>query len=233
MKDSKFALLANGTIKTALLKVVYKRLIFYGGSKSHDGVFKRAADNVNNDYSKSDKVKKEDFILIKTAKTIVDKINSEEDNIVQSIDVFCHGGRDELYFSHNEMWGDNDLYKNQKEESADANYWWNSSRTLNDINYNVFTNTVKIEIHGCTTGSYDEGKDSPFAEVFSKHIYNAGKTKSIVIAHGTKSNPNMHKTLKGDDYRHGFRRIFHNGKQLFTTRKEGRITASEINKHLK
>ncbi len=53
------------------------------------------------------------------------------------------------------------------------------------------------------------------------------------MGHVDYANPNNHKTLKGSDYRHGGRRVFHNGKELFFTRKEGRITASEINKYFK
>lgn len=222
-----------GETRSLTLTVDYKRMIFYGGAKqsSHNATFLNAANNTNKDYG-ADKVKTEDFIAIKSAATIVDKINDQSENTVQSIDIFCHGGRDELYFAHKEWAGDNDLYKNQKEESKDANYPWNDSKTLNDIDYSVFTNNAKIEIHGCNTGSYDEGKDSPFAEVLSKKLKDAGKTKVVVVAHVDSANPNMHKSLKGDDYRHGGRRIFHNGKELFFTRKEGRITGAEINKHL-
>lgn len=214
------------------LVVKIKRLIFHGGAKqsSHNNTFLNAANIVNNDYG-ADKAESGDIIAIKTAATIVDKINDEEPNSIQSIDIFSHGGRDELYFAHSEWVGDNDLYKNQEQESKDANYWTNDSKTLDDIDYNVFTDTAKIEIHGCTVGSYDVGMDSPFAEVMSKKLEEAGKTKAVVIGHGTKANPNQHTTLTGDDYRHGLRRVFHNGGELFTTRQEGRISVEEINSH--
>ena len=40
-------------------------------------------------------------------------------------------------------------------------------------------------------------------------------------------------TAYENDYRHGTRRVYHNGKELFLYRKEGRILGSEIKKHLK
>ncbi|MFK7750388.1 MAG: hypothetical protein AB8B65_18495, partial [Kordia sp.] len=210
----------------------YKRMIFYGGSKTHDDLFKRAGKNVNNDYG-SDKVKPKDFTQIETAATIVDKINSEEDNSIQSIDIFSHGGTNELHFKESEIAGNNNLYKDKKTEKKDAGYFWNDSKNLDHIDYDKFTNNAKIEIHGCNTASIEgDNSDPPFAQVLSKKLGDAGKSNAVVIGHATYANPNAHKKLKGDDYRHGLRRVFHNGTVLFTTRKEGRITGSEINKYL-
>ena len=63
----------------------------------------------------------------------------------------------------------------------------------------------------------------------SKYLYDAGKVKSFVIRHVTNANPNQHKTLQGNDYRHGGRRIYHNGLEFLFTREEGRITSKKLN----
>ena len=224
----------NVVSKDATLVIKTKRLMFYGGAKqqSHNNTFKNAANAVNKDYGET-KAKAEDIIAIETAETIVDKINSEKPNSIQSIDIFSHGGRDALYFKDDDMFGSDNLYKNQKKESDHANYWWNDSKHLGDIDYNVFTDDAIIEFHGCTVGSYDEGLDAPFAEVMSTHLTKAGKSKAVTIGHGTKANPDQHKTLKGDDYRHGLRRVFYKGSELFTTKLEGRIAAKKIKTSIK
>ena len=48
----------------------------------------------------------------------------------------------------------------------------------------------------------------------------------------TDANPDDHSMGKVDDYRHGRRRVFHNGEVLFFTGVEGRILGSEIKKFL-
>ena len=46
-------------------------------------------------------------------------------------------------------------------------------------------------------------------------LYEAGKEESVVIGHSEKANPNINgskTTIKQQDYRHGKRQIFNNGK---------------------
>lgn len=206
----------------------YVRLIFYGGSKKHDDLFKRAAIQVNDDYQV--KVEPEHFYQIVDATTIVDTINSFDQSTIQSVDIFCHGGPEALYFKK----GRNDLYKNNdvRRYYQVANY---KSKTLDDIDYGAFTESAKIELHGCNSGSLDIEDENfePFAELMSEKLSGAGKGNAVVIAHGTKANPNAHKTLDGDDYRHSLRRVFNGGENLFRTKKEGRLTATDINKFLR
>jgi RHS repeat-associated protein len=207
----------------------FVRLIFIANSKEHNDVFNRAAENVNIDYT----VKADEIEIVNDGQELVGKINSQEANSVQSIDIVGHGGSDELYFKHGEWWGDNDFYKNSKAEKAEAGYWTNDSANTLDIDYGVFTNNAKIEMHGCQTASItNENKGDNLASNFSKELTKAGKTDAVVIAHTTEANPDAHETLDGDDYRHGHRRIYHDGEILFTTRAEGRIPASAINKYL-
>ena len=79
-------------------------------------------------------------------------------------------------------------------------------------------------------------------------MYEAGKTESMVIGHSTEANPNLPSTKrkKGEtdkerkkwanisqDYHHGERKVYNNGKVILTTTKEGRITGEEIREALK
>jgi hypothetical protein len=73
-------------------------------------------------------------------------------------------------------------------------------------------------------------------EEFSEQIYKAGRKKAYVIGHTDKSNPNINgskTTIKEQDYRHGERSIYHNGRLLKTTKKEGLISHDEIQGFIK
>jgi hypothetical protein len=148
--------------------------------------------------------------------------------------IFSHGSELALYVKRVFILGLNQsLYVNEEIEQEHKNILGEYSGNLSEINYSKFTNTAIIEIHGCNTGSVEEkNKNINFSMIFSKHLHDAGKTKSVVIGHVTKANPNQHKTLTGSDYRHGGRRVYHNGKELFFTRIEGRITSAMINQKL-
>lgn len=201
----------------------YTRLIFYGGSNNDDDLFLRAATNVNNEY----KIKAS-YTKISDAQTIINGINNQTDNSVQSVDIFSHGGDQQLYFKRDIL--SNDLYK-----SSDSEPWYSSgdSGNLDEINFSKFTENAKVEIHGCNTGSItEENGGNNFASYFSKKLGDAGKKNAVVISHVDYANPNKHETLTGDDYRHGVRRVYHNGEVLFRTKQEGRITASTINSYL-
>jgi RHS repeat-associated protein len=202
------------------------RLMFVGkASKTSDNnAFKQAATNLNKEYTDS----KASIFYISTGKEIVNEINNSSKKI-QSIDFFSHSGHNGMFFTHDEWLGDNDFYINDAEENKVAGYWTNDSADLSEIDYTKFTNDAKVEFHGCNSGNKDFADN--MASEFSKSMYGAGKTKSVAIGHGTKANPNS-ETL-GNDYRHGLRRVYHNGTELFTTKREGRIPSRIINRFLK
>jgi len=241
--------------KTKSIKVTYKRLLLYGGARKseHNNTFKAAAEVVKKDYGNDGEI-----ILIKIeggGQFVVNKINSYSDNSIQSIDFFTHGNDRSLLFKFDDSKNYQELYINDTEEQEQGITFWDrlgsligigldpdenkNGADISEINYNVFTNSAKIEFHGCNTASEPkqeekielEKKKIPinFASEFSKRLYNAGKERAVVIGHITKANPNGIK----NDYRHGTRRVYHNGKELFLYRKEGRILGSEIKEHLK
>lgn len=71
----------------------------------------------------------------------------------------------------------------------------------------------------------------------SLHFFQQGNKRAVVIGHSNFSNPNINgegnTKPTEQDYRHGTRRIYHNGKILATHKEKGRITASTINALLK
>ena len=110
-------------------------------------------------------------------------------------------------------------------------------KVLSDIDYSKFTNSCKIEIHGCLTAGTIPGFPflDNFCEDLSEYLYKAGKENSVVIGHSTKANPNINgdKTKNEEqDYRHGKRKVFNNGNVILEVVKKGRITGLEIKEAL-
>ena len=111
----------------------------------------------------------------------------------------------------------------------------------------VITNSAKIEIHGCNSVGGTIVADNIVINL-SQFLYEAGKTESVVIGHSTEANPNLPSTKRkkgvtdkewkeraniSQDYHHGERKVYNNGKVILTTTKEGRITGEEIRETLK
>lgn len=229
--------------KPSLEERKYVRLLFYGGARNsaHNSAFYYAAKNVMTDY------KNDGLIICKsvdTAKKIVDTINEQADGIIQSLDIFSHGGPGGLFFIKGASIHGNiteeDVKKNKLNSSLYVGnlvkilYGSNKSddsRIVQKIKFSRFTKNAKIEMHGCQT-CYDMIVLDNMCEELSELLYKAGKTESVVIGHVDKANPNINADKTSDqqqDYRHGKRHIFNNGKIIWTTSKKGRITASEIN----
>jgi RHS repeat-associated protein len=222
------------------------RLLFYGGAGSvgDNSAFKFAAQNVNRDYGGAGQLN-----FASSAQAVIDKVNSQADNSVQSVDFFTHGSQYALYMVRNEKTGasgenttipegdreSNNLYASG---TAQAFQSWGGGDDQNDIgaiDYNKFTNDAKIEIHGCKGASGTVMIDN-MAENLSTNLFDAGKTNAVVIAHTEKANPNINggkTTLKQQDYRHGPRSVYHNGKVLFSTNVRGNISQKVINQYLK
>ena len=224
----------------------YLRLIFYGGatSQSHNSAFSFASKNIKKDYT--DVVAER--IEIKSARQIIDKINSQKDNTVQSIDFVAHGGNDALYVKDDPnagSWTENNqsLYSNESERNSHLSTWrfgYGNSGHVGEIDYNKFTDGAKIELHGCRACSNagDVGsEDENIAAEMSIGLFGAGKKNAVVIGHSTKANPNIDgegKTkIKDQDYRFNERVVYHNGAVLFKTKQKGRITGGQIRRALK
>lgn len=227
-----------------LEKKPYLRLLLHGGarSSSDNSAFYFASLNVIKDYGNSGKIIRKS---IDTARQIIDIINEQENDSIQSLDIFAHGGPGGIFLikgaSVNTDIAKDDVEENNLNSSlyvgeivksfygSDKN---DDSRTVKKINFSKFTVNSKIELHGCQT-CYDMLILDNICEELSELLYQAGKTESVVIGHKDKANPNINgdgpMTNSQQDYRHGTRCLFNNGNAILTTTKKGRITASEIN----
>jgi hypothetical protein len=97
---------------------------------------------------------------------------------------------------------------------------------LEDIEFAKFTSAAKVEIHGCRTAETYPVVGSLCGE-WSERLYNADKTRAVVIGHNEKNSPDAK-----NDYRHGVRICFHNGTILFRYDDDGVISKELIDKYL-
>lgn len=222
------------------------RFLFHGGTReknadssirnigiAHNSTFYFAARNVAKDYKDAEKR----AIKITTAAEMVKKINACSPKSVASLDVFCHGTPYSLNFSIKENENCGLVTGWMAKQGAYYSTWddgiynfSSDSRYVSDIDFKVFTEDARIQIHGCNTAR-GSMPGNTLVEEFSEQIYNAWIKKAYVIGHTDKSNPNINgakTTIKQQDYRHGERSIYHNGILLKTTKQKGIIAHDEI-----
>ena len=233
------------TTKTAKVEVVklksFVRVVIYGGAvkASDNSAFKFASKNVVADYKNDLPVK--NYFILNGANTVISVLETQQENSVQSLDLFCHGDPNAVYFVIGASLEKNVENKNRdpiasniyktKFTSNFRGFWDDEKKIKNQyaishLKLSAFTNESKVEIHGCNTGKGDDC----FASELSKQLFDAGKTSSVVIGHASKANPNIDGTtsVTKQDYRHGTRIIYHNGKAIKTITSSGRIAASVI-----
>ena len=233
------------TTKTAKVEIVklksFIRLVIYGGAvkASDNSAFKFASKNVVADYKNDLPVK--NFFILNGANTVVSVLETQLENSVQSLDLFCHGDPNGVYFMIGASLDKN--IENKEKNPISSNIYISKFKAIyrgfdekmnkmknqyaiSHLKLSAFTNESKVEIHGCNTGKGDDC----FASELSKQLFDAGKTSSVVIGHASKANPNINGTtsITKQDYRHGTRIIYHNGKAIKTVTSSGRIAASVI-----
>lgn len=213
------------------------RLILWGGAAGpgDNSTFEWAKRNVIKDYKAKDK---NNFILIDkkilVAKDIVDYTNSQEDSSIRSLDIFTHGGPQALYLTTANpgtdrllryVFHNSSLYRSRTRMILNAAGFTKGSALVNEINFMKFAENAKIELHGCATADKDTDDDNISADL-SKRLYEAGKSRSIVIGHAVKANPNIKgggEKYEEQDYRHGQRVIFNKGKIINVTKQKGHL----------
>ena len=90
------------TTKTAKVEIVklksFVRLVIYGGAvkASDNSAFKFASKNVVKDYKNDLPVK--NFFILNGANTVISVLETQLENSVQSLDLFCHGDPNGVYF---------------------------------------------------------------------------------------------------------------------------------------
>ncbi len=229
------------------------RFLFHGGTReknvdgsvrnvgiAHNGAFYFAAQNVVKDYKNGEKRS----LKITTAADMVRKVNACSPKSVASLDVFSHGTPYSLNFSikENENCGLVTGWMAKQGLRAYYSTWDDGiynfspeSRYVSDIDFKVFTDDARIQIHGCNTAR-GSMPGNTLVEEISEQIYKAGRKKAYVIGHTDKSNPNINgskTTIKQQDYRHGERSIYHNGGLLIKIKKKGIVAHDEIQRLIK
>lgn len=229
------------------------RFLYYGGTRekntdgsvrnvgiAHNSAFYFAAQNVMRDYKSGEKR----LVKITTAADMVSTINSCPLKSVTSLDIFCHGTPYSLNFSIKENencglvtgWIAKQGLRAYYSTWDDGIYNFSSeSRYVSDIDFKVFTNDARIQVHGCNTAR-GSMPGNTLVEEISERIYKGGRKKAYIIGHTDKSNPNIYgskTTIKQQDYRHGERSIYHNGQLLTKTRKAGIIVHDEMQRLIK
>ena len=111
------------TTKTAKVEVVklksFVRVVIYGGAvkASDNSAFKFASKNVVADYKNDLPVK--NYFILNGANTVISVLETQQENSVQSLDLFCHGDPNAVYFVIGAS-----LEKNVENNEIIYNYTW-------------------------------------------------------------------------------------------------------------
>lgn len=240
----------NGT-KGSVASVPYKRkvrLLLWGGAATpgDNSAFEFAKANVVRDYKKADGG---NFSIVEkrilVAQDIVAQINVQADDSIRSLDIWTHGGPHTLYMTTADppppktsswvtrnlyelnKWGahNSSLYRSRAKLILNAAGWTTGSALITSVNFAKFTKNAKVELHGCRTADTESDGDNIAADL-SLRLYEAGKTSSVVLGHADKANPNIRgggEGLSEQDYRHGQRVMFSNGKVVTVIKQNGHI----------
>ncbi|WP_254422454.1 hypothetical protein [Helicobacter bilis] len=222
------------TIRTSIQKSTPQRnkqvhLLFYGGARKigDNAAFYYASINVLKDYKHY--YPNDIFIheFVDSAKTIVDKINEQNIESIASLDLFFHGSKWGLYMYKGASMYKELLSEDIKENKLNASLYasktadlltaWDTheeKRTIYDVKFDRFISKgAIIEIHGCESGG-----DLYVIDSISKNL-SEEIPQGYVVGHTTKTNPNIDNTQDNtkQDYRHGVRAIWQNGKVIKKT----------------
>lgn len=226
----------TNTTRNSIRTVQHERkvcLLLWGGAykQSDNSAFQMAAINVEKDYRRGDKNKYE--IINKkllSLRQLVATINDQKESSIRSLDLFSHGGPDNFYMVtvrddvDGGILNDIRLYRYIFHDDSF------SRGDLSKLKFSNFSEDAKVEIHGCKTAAGSEGN---MVADFSRHLYTAGKTRSVVIGHMTNADPlirGVATTISEQDYRHQVRAIYRNGELIAKTRKIGALNEHELSR---
>jgi hypothetical protein len=176
---------------------------------------------------------------ILVAKDIVRIINESDDDDIQSLDLFTHGGPQALYlttaspdtkklsrrFLHNAS-----LYRTRAKMIFNWAAWTGGAALVGDIDFAKFAANAKIELHGCKGAETNASTDN-LAGDLSIRLHAAGKRNAVVIGHADGANPNINgggERFEEQDYRHGERVVLHNGTIVKVTKQKGHLNEQEL-----
>lgn len=225
------------------------RLLLWGGAATpgDNSAFEFAKSNVVRDYKR---IGKGNYLIVEkqiyVAQDIVACINEQDDDSIRSLDIWTHGGPQALYMTTAEppppesaswisrnayqanRWvlHNSSLYRSRTKMIFNAAGWTKGSALISNIDFAKFTTNAKVELHGCRTADTQSDGDNIVAD-FSLRMHEAGKTDAVAIGHADKANPNIKgggEALPEQDYRHGKRLVFSNGKVVRVVSANGFIT---------
>jgi hypothetical protein len=227
------------------------RIIFHGGSRERNadgkpnkkgiadnGAFYHAALNVKATYAGFGKTGK--LIKFSTGKDCVEGINKQEKSSIHTLDLLCHGTPFSLNLSLEENINCGIVTTWAAKQAVNFYYgavqysFSEDCRYVEAIDFTRFSKDARIEIHACNTAKdVTFGMFDTLSEMMSKRLFAAGCFEAVVIGHTDKANPLINgskTTIQQQDYRHGARAIFHNGKIVKNLNNKGAIEYTEIRK---
>lgn len=218
-------------------RTYYIRLLFVANcfDSSENSSFKFAAYNVANDYKKDFAIHQEiKIIFFNNSRQIIDSINSQS-HLIKSIDFFSHSQRDRIgaIIKNGSSVYRTSLFESREvlDEVRQNDHSLIPSQKMgyiDEIRFSKFSFDAAWEIHGCKAGLGSDSLPENICIRISSLLAKAGKDLAVVIGHGTRANPR----INGDDgltsslqqdYRHGLRVLYYNGKPILSTKVKGRI----------
>ena len=214
---------------------IKNRIIIFGGaySKSDNNTFRDAANNLSRAYKAKDGTKYNIFVReVKVKDDLIALINRQPPNSIKSIDLFTHGGEDSFYMvSVREGDGSSDMNKNWVWRYVFNNATFKTNN-LKELKTDVFVINPKIEVHGCKTAENPK-RENNIVSNWSKILYDAGKTKSVVIGHTTNTSPLINgQSTKANEQSYMWleRAVYKNGKLQFLTKAKGFLNEEQLTK---
>ena len=240
---------------TAYVRLIFIANCFTAAENS---AFKYAAANLVAGYQRdslSRQVIKR--IYFDNARQIVDSINRQR-LVIRSVDFLSHSRDDRIgaTMTRGGMQYRTSLFesKDRMEESrvladAEGGDLHNSSRmaSIEEIDFSHFSYDAVVEVHGCHAGTGVDSLPANICRRLSLALYMSGKQLAVVIGHGTRANPNLktassrsgvaaspapaggfRESVLAQDYRHGLRMVYFNGRSILATRVSGAIPQAAI-----
>ncbi|MDR3712104.1 MAG: hypothetical protein P4L51_04765 [Puia sp.] len=235
----------------------YVRLIFVANcfTVAENSAFRYAAANLVSDYER-DTASRQTIkrIYFDNARQIVDSINHQR-QLIRSVDFLSHSRDDRIGAT---VVKGNVQYRTSLFESRrkmQEVQWHNAGGSLHnsykmasadEIDFSGFSYDAVIEIHGCHAGMEEDTLPVNICKRLSLGLYMSGKQLAVVIGHGTRANPNQKKAMSrsggssatnssgfkasvlSQDYRHGLRLVYFDGRAILATYQPGAIPQPAI-----
>ena len=239
---------------TAYVRLIFIAKCF---TSAENSAFKFAAANLTADYERDSScrvvVKR---IYFDNARQIVDSINHQR-LVIRSVDFLSHSRDDRIgaEMTRGAVQYRTSLFESRErmEEArvltdAEGGDLRNSPRmaSIEQIDFSHFSYDAVIEIHGCHGGTSVDSLPANICRRLSRALYMSGKQLGVVIGHATRANPNeargagthsgvaaaagpgFKESVLSQDYRHGLRLVYFNGRTILGTRTPGGIPETTI-----